>query len=84
MTATDRNPLTLALLIYSGVIGGWDLEHRAYDVIDKLLEDWSDEKRADLYARIVEGCPTMTEPKFLPIEKAVRKAWAMHEREWRG
>jgi hypothetical protein len=47
------NATTVACLIAAERMGG--LEEKASTVIGAFFEDWSDERKADLYARLAES-----------------------------
>lgn len=71
-----RHPMatTLALLIAAQQRWHAELEHAVYDVIAKLVDmaDWSDERKADLYARLAEVLkPSM---RIIEMEVACNKA----------
>lgn len=46
---------TLALLIKAEALQPGDLEYPAYQVIERYYTDWSDDRKADLYARLAES-----------------------------
>lgn len=46
---------TLALLIKAEALQPGGLEYPAYLVIARYFTDWSDERKADLYARLAES-----------------------------
>ncbi len=78
--------LTLSLLIYAERLsphGG--LEYATYQVLDRAadLEGWSEERRADLYARIVERAPDSVHMKFIDLQAAVTTCVLEHNREWK-
>ncbi len=78
----ERHPkaTNLALLIDAGRFRGHpDVEDSVYDSIAGFLTDYSDERKADLYARIVEGLASVQSPGFLAIEKAVNRALLQSE-----
>lgn len=78
---TRASPTVLALTIYSGATKS-DLEFACYDVLSTLLADWSDERKADLYARIVEKTAHMRMPINLrELENHVRAAINENEDE---
>lgn len=68
-----RHPMTttLALLIAANQRKGTDLEFEIHEVIAKLtdLAEWSDEKKADLYARLAESINK--EDRIIDIERKV-------------
>lgn len=75
MTTTQRprHPLctTLTLLIAANQRKGTDLEFEIHEVIAKLtdLAEWSDEKKADLYARLAEA--VKRDDRIVEIERKV-------------
>ncbi|CAB4241392.1 hypothetical protein UFOVP60_43 [uncultured Caudovirales phage] len=74
MTAQKpRHPLctTLTLLIAANQRKATDLEFEIHEVIAKLayLAEWSDEKKADLYARLAET--VKREDRIVEIERKV-------------
>lgn len=77
--------LTLSLLIYAERLsphGG--LEYATYHVLDRAadLEGWSEERRADLYSRIVERAPDSVHMRFLDLQAAVTRCVLEHNRTW--
>jgi hypothetical protein len=77
--------LVLSLLIYAERLrphGG--LEYATYHVLDRAadLEGWSEERRADLYARIVERAPDSTHMQFIDLQAAVTHCILEHNRTW--
>jgi hypothetical protein len=79
--------LTLSLLIYAERLntqGEDGLEHATYIVLDRAadLVDWSEDRRADLYARIVEALPVAPHVPFTTVQSAVTKAILEHNRTW--
>lgn len=78
---TPASPTALALTIYSGATKA-DLEFACYDVLNTMLSDWSDERKADLYSRIVERTAHMRVPINLrELENHVRAAVNENEDE---
>ena len=78
-TQKPRHPLctTLTLLIAANQRKGTDLEFEIHEVIAKLtnLAEWSDEKKADLYARLAED--VKRDDRIVEIERKVSFAlWA--------
>lgn len=72
---TASKATNLALLISAGQFRGHaDIEDSVYDSIAGFMQGYSDEHKADIYARIVEALHPDTNPGFLKIEKAVTKA----------
>ena len=74
-----RHPLatTITLLIAANQRSTNDLEYEIHEVIARLtnLADWSDEKKADLYARLAEAINR--EDRIIDIERKVSFAlWA--------
>lgn len=71
---THRLTTTITLLLVAAQKTVKDFEYRVYEIIQRLLDlsGWSDEKRADLYARLVESVGT--DDKMLTIEKKVDTA----------
>ena len=74
-----RHPMstTLALLIAANQRKGTDLGFEIHEVIARLVDlaDWTDEKKADLYARLAESINR--EDRFVDIERKVSFAlWA--------
>lgn len=79
--------LTLSLLIYAERLQwqGGGLEHATFHVLDRAadLAGWSEERRADLFARIVEACPEPAQMMpFLTFQAAVTGAVLEHNRTW--
>jgi hypothetical protein len=77
--------LTLSLLIYAERLsphGG--LEFATYQVLDRAadLEGWSEERRADLYARIVDRAPDSVHMRFADLQVAVTHSILEHNRTW--
>lgn len=77
--------LTLSLLIYAERLsppGG--LEYATYHVLDRAadLEGWSEERRADLYSRIVEHAPDSVHMKFIDLHAVVTRCVLEHNRSW--
>ena len=72
-TQKPRHPLctTLTLLIAANQRKGTDLEFEIHEVIAKLtdLAEWSDEKKADLYARLAET--VKQDDRLVEIERKV-------------
>ena len=68
-----RHPLctTITLLIAANQRSTNDLEYEIHEVIARLtdLADWSDEKKADLYARLAESINR--EDRIIDIERKV-------------
>jgi hypothetical protein len=82
MTANKpRHPLTttLTLLIAANQRKGTDLEFEIHEVIAKLtdLAEWSDEKKADLYARLAEA--VKRDDRIIEIERKVSFALWQNE-----
>lgn len=74
-----RHPLctTLSLLLAANQRDTSDFEHAIHDIIAHLtdLAGWSDEKKADLYARLAES--VHKEDRLVTIERKVSFAlWA--------
>ena len=74
-----RHPMstTLALLIAANQRKGTDLGFEIHEVIARLVDlaDWTDEKKADLYARLAESINR--EDRFVDIERKTSFAlWA--------
>lgn len=80
-----RHPhaLTLALLIASFQRFG-DLEEKTHDVIAHAtdLADYSDERKADLYARIVEKVTAAM--RVIDLEQAINSCLWANERRFYG
>lgn len=68
-----RHPLTttITLLIAANQRSTNDLEYEIHEVIARLTDiaDWSDEKKADLYARLAESISR--EDRIIDIERKV-------------
>lgn len=62
----------LATLIWARKSQGADMEYAAYEVIAEYMEDWTDERKADLYALIAESLSV--DFTFTQLEEAVATA----------
>lgn len=80
---TTRHPhaLTLALLI-AGYQRYGDIEERTHDIIEKCddLAGYTDERKADLYARIVEKVHAAM--RVIDLENAINQCLWQNEREF--
>jgi hypothetical protein len=78
--------LTLSLLIYAERLNvqGGGLEYATHRVIDHAadLRGWSEERRADLYARIVDKAPDGALMRFLDLQAIVTRCVKEHNRTW--
>lgn len=54
MIEVDVSPLILTNVLYSHRYSG-QLDYAAYEVLGEMFEDWPDERKADLYASLVES-----------------------------
>jgi hypothetical protein len=83
MTTTQRprHPLctTLALLLTANQRNTSDFDYAIHDIIAHLtdLADWSDEKKADLYARLAES--VSKDDRLVDIERKVSVALWQNE-----
>lgn len=79
---------TLALLIHAEKLRqqGGDFESATYTVLDRAVDlvGWSEERRADLYARLVEGMADRDHTRFLVIQEVVAKCLQEHIAAWTG
>lgn len=77
-----RLTTTLSLLLMGAQQKPHEFEFRVAAVIEKLLDlgDWIDERRADLYALLVES--VTAEDKMLEVERKVDRALKINERKY--
>ena len=69
----------LALLIHGAKN---DIEDETHEVIAQLLSDWPDERKADLYALIVES--VVATDTLIQMEVKIEAAMAKNEEHFRG
>lgn len=78
--------LTLALLIHAESMqqrhGGF--EYATHHVLSHAVDlmGWSEERKADLYARIVEGMGDKDHTRFLTIQAVVTACLKEHNATW--
>lgn len=76
---TRQQATTLATLIWSRKEAGEDLEYAAYEVIGEYMADWTDERKADIYAMLAEELSaTMPFPAMVEaVSECIRRniAW---------
>lgn len=80
--------LSLTLLIHAERMRqqGGSFEFATYTVLDRAIDlaGWSEERRADLYARIVEGMGSEDHTKFITIQRVVTACLKEHCASWRN
>lgn len=75
---------TLTLLLAAAQAKPHEFEYRVSEVIEQLVDiaGWSDERKADLYALLVES--VNSDDKLHVIDKKVEQALAKNEEHFRG
>lgn len=87
MTTPPYEPmaLTLALLIHAERLSqmGADFEYATYVVLERatMLAAWSEERKADLYARLVERLPNYS-TSFINTQAVVTACLKEHNATW--
>lgn len=75
---------TLSLLLMAAQAKAHEFEYRVHEVIKNLMDlmDWSDERRADLYALLVES--VTPEDGMLAVEQKVSRALVKNTERFYG
>lgn len=78
--------LTLALLIHAERLRhlGASFEYATYHVLSQAVDltGWTEERKADLYARIVEGMGDQDHTRFLTIQAVTTACLKEHNATW--